>query len=129
MKPILFLASFILFSACSQPDPERVKKEIVAAEKAFEQMAAEKGIPEAFAYFADSNAVIKREHDTLILGREHIRAYYEKQDLKGVTVTWAPDFIEVSPDGNLGYTYGHYLWKFPVNDSTVNESRGVFHTV
>ncbi len=126
-------STFIIFAfclSCTHPlNPEVLKKEIFQTEKAFEKMAAEKGIPEAFAYFADSNAVIKREHDTLISGRENIGAHYAKQDLRGVTVTWTPDFIDVSPDGQLGYTYGHYLWKFPVNDSTVQESRGVFHTV
>jgi ketosteroid isomerase-like protein len=116
--------------SCSQPkNPEAIKKEIFQTEKAFEQMAAEKGIPEAFEYFADSNAVIKRDHDTLIIGKENIRTYYGKQDLTNATVTWTPDFIEVSPDGMLGYTYGKYLWRISGSDSTVQEFRGVFHTV
>jgi ketosteroid isomerase-like protein len=131
MKTQFILLTVLIFClSCTRPqNPEALKKEIFQTEKAFEAMAAEKGIPEAFAYFADSNAVIKREHDTLISGRENIGAYYAKQDLKGVTVTWTAEFIDVSPDGQLGYTYGHYLWKLPVNDSTINESRGVFHTV
>ncbi|MGB5029230.1 MAG: hypothetical protein WBO38_12055, partial [Chitinophagaceae bacterium] len=45
---------------------EKAKQEIKMAEKEFEKMAAEKGIAEAFWFFADSIAVIKRENDTLI---------------------------------------------------------------
>jgi len=42
-------------------------------EKAFEKMASEKGLAEAFYYFADENAVIKRGNDSLIIGKENIR--------------------------------------------------------
>jgi ketosteroid isomerase-like protein len=131
MKTPFPLMPIVLFClSCTNPkDPEALKKEIFQTEKAFEQMAAEKGIAEAFAYFADSNAVIKREHDTLIMGKENIRTYYAKRDLRNAIVTWSPDFIEVSPDGMLGYTYGKYHWRIVAADSTIQEFRGVFHTV
>jgi len=131
LRSILFVfASVVLISACTKTrDSEALKGEISEAEKAFEKMAAEKGVPEAFYFFADDNAVIKRENDTLIIGKENIKAYYEIRRNANATVNWSPDFIEVSDDGTLGYTYGKYSWKIQGDSGKVTEYKGIFHTV
>ena len=62
MKLVTFFAFLLLFNSCAENktiDSNAVRKEIADAEKAFETMAKEKGIAEAFAFYADSNAVIK----------------------------------------------------------------------
>jgi ketosteroid isomerase-like protein len=109
-------------------DKEELKKEIFKTEKAFEKMASEKGIAEAFYYFADENAVIIREKDTLIIGKENIKKYYQQKNANA-TVNWTPDFIDVSNDGSLGYTYGKYTWKIKKADGSLGEYMGIFHTV
>lgn len=91
-------------------------------------MAAEKSIAEAFAYFAAEDAVIKRENDTLIVGRDDIRKYYEKGN-PNAKVNWAPDFIDVSEDGTMGYTYGKFHWKITNEAGEDAEYKGRFHTV
>lgn len=124
--PLLIAA--ILVVACGVPsNQEDVSKEIVETEKAFEKMAAEKSIAEAFYFFAADSAVIKRG-DELIKGKEAIRAYYQRQANQEATVNWAPDFVDVSASGDLAYTYGKYLWRIKT-DTATNEYRGVFHTV
>jgi len=93
-------------------------------------MAAEKGIAEAFHFFADEKGVIKRENDTLIIGSENIKLYYQKQNFDSTTVVnWTPDYIDVAEDGSLAYTYGHYVWKFKDEQDSITEYKGVFHTV
>lgn len=132
MKPIALSIALCIFVSCAENkliDPETSKKEIADTEKAFETMAKEKGIAEAFAFYADSNAVIKRRNDSLIQGKDAIRNFYEDDFYKTASVTWSPDFIEVSPDGNLGYTYGKYLWQSKDSTGKTNEAKGVFHTV
>jgi ketosteroid isomerase-like protein len=119
-----------MFSSCAPPmNKEEIKTDIANTEKAFASMAAEKGIAEAFYYYAAENAVIKRQNDTLIKGKLNIRKYYESQNLKDAAVTWTPNFIDVSDCGTLAYTYGRYLWKIPDSSGKVNEYTGVFHTV
>ena len=132
MKQASLIISLLILVSCSENkviDTEASKKEIGDAEKAFETMAKEKGIAEAFAFYADSNAVIKRKNDSLIKGKEAIRNFYDADFYKTASVTWSPDFIETSPDGGLGYTYGKYLWQSKDSTGKTNEFRGVFHTV
>jgi len=130
MKTIILLSiSALLITSCQPIDNEKIKIEIFQTEKAFEKMAAEKGVPEAFYYFADEKAVIKRQNDTLIVGKENIKAYYAKRNNSNATVTWTPDFLDVSDDGTLGYTYGKYVWKIKNNEGGITEYKGIFHTV
>lgn len=104
--------------------------EITQAEKDFAVMAAEKGIAEAFWYFADSNAVIKRgENDSLIHGREGIRNFYSADYFKTATVSWAPDFVSASANGDMGYTYGKFQWQSKDSTGRSTEVTGIFHTV
>ena len=103
--------------------------EIYQTEKAFEKMVQEHSITEAFYYYADSLAVIKRDNDSLIYGRNSIKNFYEKKSYSNVTVNWTPDFIDVSDDGTLGYSYGKYVFRMKLQDKSVKEFVGVFQTV
>jgi ketosteroid isomerase-like protein len=105
------------------------KIEIANAESDFAKMTAEKGIAEAFWYYADSNATIRRGKDSLIHGKDGIRNFYAAAFYKTATVSWSPDFVDVSPDGRMGYTYGKYTWQSKDSTGKVNEARGIFHTV
>lgn len=131
MKIIFVLiSSLVLILGCSKLDnKEAVKKEIFNIEKSFEKMCAEKGIAEAFYFFADDSAVIKRQNDSLIIGRENIKNYYSNPAYRNAIVNWTPDFIDLSDDGMFAYTYGKYLWKIWNEMGDTSEYRGVFHTV
>lgn len=130
MKTYFFiLFSIIAFSCAPQIDKEKVKQEIFDTEKSFEKMCAEKGIAEGFYSFAADSAVIKRQNDTLIIGKESIEQYYNKDFYKNASVKWTPDFIDVSDDGSIAYTYGKYVWTAKDENGNPTEFRGVFHTV
>lgn len=137
MRAIIFffaIASLAGITACHTNEAmrgnmEQAKKEIANAEKDFERMAAEKGIAEAFWFFADSNAVIKRGNDSLIMGREGIKNFYSRPYFKTATVTWSPDFVSASGNADMGYTYGKYTWQAKDSAGTVTTSKGIFHTV
>ncbi|NLX28675.1 MAG: nuclear transport factor 2 family protein [Bacteroidales bacterium] len=116
--PLILLGIFLL-----------KKEEVLTAEKAFEAMAAEKSIAEAFAWFAAEDAVIKRGNDSIISGREGIRNYYNLANLTRAAVSWTPDRIDVSADGTMAWTYGKYVWKVIRYDGDTVVSRGIFHTV
>lgn len=122
----------LLFSSCNSSSADNAataKEEVAKAEKEFAEMAAQKGIAEAFWFFADSNAVIKRGNDSLITGKEGIRNFYSKEFYKSASVKWSPDFIDASSNGDLAYTFGKYLWQSKDSSGAVKEIAGVFHTV
>ena len=125
-----------LFTGCagnktddSEDKRQEAIQQIQMAEKDFQKMTADKGIMEAFWFYADSNATIKRENDTLINGREAIRKYYSAPFYTQASVTWSPDFTDASEQGDMGYTYGKYTWKTKDSTGAMNEYKGVFHTV
>ncbi|HLO60440.1 MAG TPA: nuclear transport factor 2 family protein [Bacteroidales bacterium] len=131
MKSILYSAAAILILAsCNQkPGVEELKTQVYNTEKAFEKMTAEKSIEEAFWYYADDSAVIKRANDTVIKGKENIRQYYKARNQGNASVSWTPDFIETSGDGTLAYTYGKYKWVVVSDSGDTSVFKGVFHTV
>ena len=131
MKPIIALISLLTFlTACQQPiNKEKVKREIFQTEKAFEKMSSEEGIQNAFYFFAADSAVLKRQNDTLIIGKENIKDYYSNPAFKMAKVTWTPDFIDVSESGDMAYSYGKYLWVIWNAESDTAEFEGVFQTI
>jgi ketosteroid isomerase-like protein len=132
---IILLLSTLL--SCSPPNGsnenklnnENAKHEIEKAEKDFAQMAADKGIAEAFYFFADSNATIKRQNDTLIHGKQPIKNYYSTPFYQKATFKWSPELVDASPDGSMGYTYGKYVWSSTDSAGKPITFNGVFHTV
>ncbi len=127
---IIFSYAILILCSCTNKKENKthneLKEEIIKAENDFAETAKKSGVEEAFFLYADDKAVIRRGNDSLITGRENIREYYQNPRFKNFDLSWAPDFVEVSEDGTLGYTFGKYFLKIN-GDST--EYKGVFHTV
>jgi len=121
-----------LLAGCVKPtevDLESRKKEILQTEKDFDKMAAEKGIEAAFLHYAADDAVLQRGSQ-LVVGRKAIEERFKtRTGMENSTMTWTPDFVDVSGDGNMGYTYGHYIFTLVNTDSSMQHDTGIFHTV
>lgn len=133
MKKVISLFVIGLVIGCAKKtepkDPEALKAEVFKAEDDFKNMAQSKGIQEAFYAFADSNAVMKRDNDSLIKGKEAVRSFFADEKFKKATVTWKPEFVDVSADGTLAYTYGKYVWTTSDSLGNKKDFKGRFHTV
>ncbi len=128
---IILPVIFLLFGCHNEKgDVEKWKGEILEAEKNFAEMAESRGIEEAFLAYAAEDAVLMR-NNKLVIGKTGMAKYFREQSLgsKGVTLTWKPDFVDVSRAGDLGYTYGYYEVSYPDSSGSVTENKGVFHTV
>lgn len=110
-------------------ETSNAEAEIRQAETDFNTLVAQQGIAEGFYHYADDDATIKRENDTLIKGKENIKNYYANPKFAKAKVTWSPDFVSVSKDGTLGYTYGKYVWTVIDSVGKPKDFKGVFHTV
>lgn len=133
MRKLLLCLTAISILSCTKKsetvNPETLKAEVFKAEDDFKNLSQSKGITEAFYAFADDDAVIKRENDTLIKGKESIKNYYSNPKFKNASVTWKPDFVGVSADGTQAYTYGKYVWTVKDSVGNAKDFKGVFHTV
>ncbi|RIA09457.1 ketosteroid isomerase-like protein [Flavobacteriaceae bacterium MAR_2010_72] len=131
MKKPLFqsIALLLTLAACAPKGDdlkEQWKEELLEAETQFAALVKEKGLHEAFVAFADENAVLMR-NNTLIIGKKAIDERYRNMNSK--TLTWTPDFIDVSKSGDLGYTYGTYQFKYTDSTGTDRIDTGIFHSV
>jgi ketosteroid isomerase-like protein len=136
MKTIFpaLLALSVLLLACKEKTNsskiENWKNEILQTEKAFAEMAAKEGIPQAFLKYAAEDAVINRG-DIFVRGKEAVGFYYEKQ-YEGpdkYSLTWEPEFVDVSSSGDLGYTFGKYHYQVTDTMGYRRATDGIFHTV
>lgn len=130
MIKFLFIPVTLCILSCSTQSSlkEQSKREILEAEKAFAQMAKEVGIAEAFAAFADESAVLDR-NNTLIIGIDSIKAHFASPAPEDAQLEWTPDFVDASKSGDLGYTFGKFIYKRPDSLGNAVESTGIFHTV
>jgi ketosteroid isomerase-like protein len=129
-KPILIALIALLLIACKNKiDSVKEKADILKTERAFEKLAADSGIAYAFHAFAADSAVIMRGNDSIIHSKQGIFNYYSHNGSDSASVTWTADFVDVSDDATMGYTYGKYLLKVLQANNTTKEYKGTFHTV
>jgi ketosteroid isomerase-like protein len=107
----------------------KFKEEVRKVEKEFETDLNKYGAGFAFEKYAAPDAVIKRANDSLIFGSKAIKGFYSGDNYKNAKANWSPDYIDVSSDGTLAYTYGKYQWVFIDKTGQRQEYKGVFHTV
>jgi ketosteroid isomerase-like protein len=107
---------------------EKHKQEVYDVESAFARFAAEKGVKEAFVYFADEDAVLNRE-GKIVKGKEQIANYFDNSSFQKIDLQWKPDLVEVSKDGTLAYTYGGFTLEAVDNEGNPVSHNGIFHTV
>jgi ketosteroid isomerase-like protein len=104
------------------------EKEILETEKAFARLVQEQGRKAGFLTFAADGAVLQRGN-TLIRGKEEIAAYYDRQSDERVRLEWEPEYVRVSAGGDLGYTYGKYIYEGTDEAGAAVRAEGIFHTV
>ncbi len=99
-------------------------------ENEFAEMAEKEGIPKAFLTFAAEDVVVLR-NNRLIIGKEALKESYcnRKTEWENVSLTWKPDFVDVSASGDLGYTYGKYAYTTTDSAGNTKVTEGIFHTV
>ncbi len=75
------------------------------AELAFAKMADEQGTQAAFLSVLDDMGVLFRP------GPVNGKAWLRQQKPDASKLTWFPTFVEVSEEGDLGYSTGPYQWR------------------
>jgi len=126
----IFAGLFGCETSSPKGNPEQWKLEILKAEQDFADLAAQEGIPAAFTTYAADDVVLMR-NDQLIKGKEELQKSFANSPAKSpnITLTWTPDFVDVSSSGDLGYTYGKYVSTVIDSMGVAQRDTGIFHTV
>lgn len=131
-KPLQIIFLLLIVFGCKESKPkadiETWKSEIIQAEKDFNDMAQDKGLEEAFHYFAAEDGVIKRGRK-VVNGKKAIREWYQNDVRPNETLTWKPSYVDVSSSGDMAYTYGDFIFTSIDSTGTKKQNTGIFHTV
>lgn len=111
MKRLAICAFGVLAAVPAWAGP---KDELLATDKAFSALSAAKGSNAAFlAFMADDARVYGTGSEAPIFGKAAAVKRFAKSgngDPKVNVLSWVPDHAEVSKDGTLGTSDGHWLF-------------------
>ncbi len=89
---------------------------VLETDRAFSSYSQEYGMAESFYKFASPKAVMLRDNSYPIVGNENIKALFSSKNVEGQSLTWEPEYVDVSASRDMAYTYGYYKYITP--DST-----------
>ncbi len=118
LHQLSFLILLIILPGCqtktNEASLEKWKQEIVDTESAF----------------AADDAVLMR-NNSLVIGKQEMTKFFETQSpgQGKMSLSWKPDYVDVSKSGDLGYTYGKFVLTLTDTTGVTRENTGVFHTV
>ncbi len=103
--------------------------QILAADRAFNQLAQDKGAPEAFAAFSTPETRMFGGSAEPVKGPDGIRSLIAGMERPGWSLRWEPTYAEVSDDGTLGYTLGRWTRSGPGKDGAAETLTGSYVTI
>lgn len=89
---------------------------VLETDRAFSAYSQEHGMSASFYKYASPKAVMFRDNSHPIVGNDNIKALLASREVKGNTLSWAPEHVDISSSGDMAYTYGYYKYVTP--DST-----------
>ncbi len=85
---------------------------------------------QAFLAFWAEDAAMFPPGEPVVTGKQNILAQWAPiLNDPFVSLTWSPDEAEISGSGDLGYTYGKYLWTGKGSDGKVTRRNGKYVTI
>lgn len=86
--------------------------EMLAADSAFAKMAAEKGVPAAFAAYAASDVRMFPDGGEPYSGRDALIARFAAWP-EGAALSWTPVEAMAASGGDFGFTWGRFIFTAP----------------
>ncbi len=122
---VFFLASWAL----GAPEPTGEREQLLAADRAFDQATAEKGIEGWVAFFAPNGSMLPGD-DPPVSGPDAIRQFMGPTLAQpGVSLRWQPTRAEVLIPGVLGMTVGRFERRWEDAEGKPQQRNGTYVTV
>ncbi|HYV93697.1 MAG TPA: DUF4440 domain-containing protein [Chitinophagales bacterium] len=135
MKKIFFAAIAMVGTSCQQPaehvaemknvNLDSIKNVLMQTDLAFSDLSKAKGRNASFLEYMGEHVTMLRPNGMPLVGKDTMRKRYSTMPDTSYTLTWKPLFADVSENGDLGYTYGRWLFVTTKNDS----SEGTYCTI
>lgn len=107
MRELIVVAGLLCLCSCQEgKSDEALKAEVLETDRRFSQMSQEKGIAEAFIYFADENVIKPTPGEQPVYGKFALMEHFKKNQADSDVLVWSP--IKAEASGSLGYTFGGY---------------------
>ncbi len=119
-------ASLMALPAVAGPNEDA----LIAADKAFNEMAQKDGIAKAFEAYAAPDARQFNGDEKPMTGPSAIKSLMEASYPPGSTLSWAPVEAVSSVDGTMGFTHGRWTFVTPKDEKGQTHSlTGSYATV
>ncbi|GAA0551717.1 ketosteroid isomerase-like protein [Rhizomicrobium palustre] len=117
MRPAQIFAALATLAAATMGAYAAPKDELIATDKAFSEMSAEKGMHAAFLAYMTDDARLFQGPTPPLSGKAAIAAAFAEEEksphYKAQKLTWTPLEAEASSDGTLGWTRGTWVYTVP----------------
>ena len=115
VKKLAFL--LLIFSSCvpRPADKKLLEKEIMKTDQDFSNMSVEKGMKEAFLFYAADTVIMMRQGQLPLFGKAELTKQLQSRPDKNIHLRWVPVSAEAS--GNLGYTFGKWELRITGKDT------------
>ena len=115
IKKLAFL--LLIFSSCvpRPADKKLLEKEIMKTDQDFSNMSVEKGMKEAFLFYAADTVIMMRQGQLPLFGKAELTKQLQSRPDKNIHLRWVPVSAEAS--GNLGYTFGKWELRITGKDT------------
>ena len=100
---------FVLFS-CTENKPVADPQVLADADIAFSDFSVKHGIQKAFIEFVHDSVVLLKDKTMPIVGKLSLIESYKGKSDSGVVLTWKPEKAFIAKSGELGYTYGFWIF-------------------
>jgi ketosteroid isomerase-like protein len=126
---VILIALVSLGCAQAPADLESEQEAVIQADRDFARDTAEGGVEAWVSYFSQDGVMLP-DTGEVVRGHESIRALMGPAfDVPGYSLSWTPEFAEVSASADLAYTFGTYEASAPDAEGNPVVTRGRYVTI
>ncbi len=105
------------------------KDELIKADKKFSEKSIKDGIAAAFIAYADEDVILMRDQQFPIIGKKGLEEYYSKIKKGNAKLEWSPVKAVIANSGELGYTFGNWIYTAKDTNGNLNKTYGNYVTI